>query len=107
MNKVKLRLLEEKAGSLLAQSGGIPMVWRPEAGKLAIQSTPFILDRLQSLGREVVYSPYVFSAVLVDPTDSEIVDRVEDSLLYLRGLQSPIAGMMALTWADEIDHNKG
>jgi len=38
----------------------------PEGGRIAIQESLFILERLRSLNRVVVYSPYVFTAILVD-----------------------------------------
>lgn len=107
MNKARLRQLEVKAGDRLFMSSGAPVVWRMEDGLVAIQESPFILDRLRSLGREITYSPYVFPAVLIEPTDSEVIDRIEDSSLYLKGLGAPIPALPALIWADEIDHNKG
>jgi hypothetical protein len=60
---------------------------------IAIQECPFILERLRSLNREIVYSPYVFTAILVYQEDRDIVEKVRGRFLYLKGLTSPIQGM--------------
>jgi hypothetical protein len=96
MNKTRLKKLEEKAEGVIDSSLGLPWVWRPEKGKVAIVESPFILARLKSLGREIIYSPYIFRAVIVEATDSEIIDRTEGRLLFLKGIKKPIHGMPEL-----------
>jgi len=96
MNKTRIKKLEEKAEGVVDTSLGLPWVWRPEGGKVAIVESPFILGRLKSLGREIIYSPYIFRAVLVEATDSEIIDRTEGRNLYLKGIKKPIKGMPEL-----------
>jgi hypothetical protein len=93
MNKNRLNKLEKSLGKQLQEEREAPAIWRPEGGKIAIQDSPFILQRLEDLEREAVYSPYVFSAILVDRKDREIVEKVEGSYLYLKGLATPIQGM--------------
>ena len=75
MNKNRLNRLEKSVGKQLQEWWGAPVVWRPEGGRMAIQESPFILERLRSLNREVVYSPYVFTAILVDQEDREIAEK--------------------------------
>lgn len=96
MNKNRLKKLEDLSEKTASSSTGLPVVWRPESDKVAIQESSFILDRLNSLGREIVRSPYIFGAVLVEPTDSEIIDRIEGRLLYLKGVKKPISGIAEL-----------
>lgn len=92
MNKTRIDKLEAKAEKVLHRDSKLPHVWRPEKGKIAIVASSWILDRLRELGREIIYSPYIFPAVYVDREDKEIVDRIEGRLLYLRGLKQPING---------------
>jgi len=61
-----------------------PAIWRPEGGKIAKQESVFIRESLRSLNREVVYSPYVFTAILVDQEDRDIVEKVRGRFLYLK-----------------------
>lgn len=96
MNKTRIDKLEAKAEDILLRDKIIPQVWRPEKGKIAIVATAFILDRLRDLGREIIYSPYIFHAVYVDREDKEIIDKIEGRLLYLRGLKQPINGTVEL-----------
>lgn len=96
MNKARVVKLEDKAETLLGKSKTLPYVWRIEEGKIAIVDSPWILDRLKKLGREIVYSPYIFTAIYIDPDDKEIVDRVEGNYLYLVGLKQPISGLPEL-----------
>ena len=96
MNKNRIKKLEEKAEGVVDTSRGLPKVWRPEGGKVAISESPFILERLRSLGREIAYSPYIFRAVLVEATDSEIIDRTEGRNLYLKGIKKPISGIVEI-----------
>jgi hypothetical protein len=103
--RAKLRTLEVRLGALLSGAGVVPALWRREAGMLAIHESPFILDRLGSLGKEIIYSSYVFPAVMIDPADSQIVERVEGEKLYLRGLPAPIPEIPGLVWDDEADHH--
>jgi hypothetical protein len=98
MNKNRILKLETKVEGELDRAKGIPHVWRPEEGKLAIVATSFIIDRLKSLNREIVYSPYIFKAVYVDREDRDIVDRIEGNNLYLKGLKNPIWGMPEIIW---------
>jgi hypothetical protein len=100
MNKNRLNRLEKSVGKQFEQEGGTPAIWRPEGGKIAIQESPFILERLRSLKREVVYSPYVFTAILVDQEDKDIVERVQGRFLYLKGLTSPIQGMPEIKFVE-------
>jgi len=93
MNKNRLNRLEKSVGKQLQEERVAPAIWRPEGGRIAIQESPFILERLLSLNREVLYSPYVFTAILVDQEDREVVEKVRGSFLYLKGLTSPIQGM--------------
>lgn len=93
MNKNRLNRLEKSLGKQLQEEREAPAIWRPEEGRIAIQESPFILQRLEDLGREPIYSPYVFTAILVDKKDREIVEKVEGSYLYLKGLANPIQGM--------------
>jgi hypothetical protein len=96
MNKNRIKKLETKIEQRQEIAIGVPTAWRPERGKIAIGESPFILDRLKELGREIVYSPYVFSAVLVEEIDREIIDRIEGKDLYLKGVKSPIFGITEL-----------
>jgi hypothetical protein len=98
MNKGRILKLETKVEGELDRSKGIPHVWRPEKGKLAIVATSFIIDRLKSLNREIVYSPYIFKAVYVDREDRDIIDRIEGRNLYLKGLKKPVLGMPEIIW---------
>jgi hypothetical protein len=100
MNKNRLNRLEKSVGEQLQEERGAPAIWRPEGGKIAIQESPFILERLHSLNREVVYSPYVFTAILVDQEDRDIVERVRGRLLYLKGLTSPIKGVPEIKFVE-------
>lgn len=93
MNKNRLNRLEKSVGKQLQEEKVAPAIWRPEGGRIAIQDSPFILGRLRSLNREIVYSPYVFRAILVDQEDRDIVEKVMGSFLYLKGLTNPIQGM--------------
>ncbi len=93
MNKNRLNRLEKSIGKQLQEEGGALAIWRPEGGRIAIQESPFILERLRSLNREVVYSPYIFTVILVDQEDRDIVEKVRGSFLYLKGLTNPIQGM--------------
>jgi hypothetical protein len=77
MDKNRLNRLEKSVGKQLQEEASAPAVWRPEGRRIAIQESPFILERLQSLNREVVYSPYVFSAILVDQEDTVLVEKVK------------------------------
>jgi hypothetical protein len=52
------------------------------------------------LNREVVYSPYVFTAILVDQEDRDIVEKVRGRFLYLKGLASPIQGMPEIKFVE-------
>jgi len=96
MNKGRLKKLEETADRVINTSRRLPHVWRWEKGKVAIYPSPFILEKLKELNREVVYSPYMFNAVFVDPGEKEIIDRIEDRLLYLKGVKKPINRMPEL-----------
>ena len=69
----------------ISKKSSASAVWRPEGGRIAIQVSPFILERLRSLNREVVYSPYVFTAILVDQEDRDMVEKVRGTLLYPKG----------------------
>jgi hypothetical protein len=100
MNKNRLNRLEKSVGKQLQEQSVAPAIWRPEGGRIAIQESPFILERLQSLDREVVYSPYVFSAILVDQEDIDIVEKVRGKLLYLKGLNSPIKGVSEIKFVE-------
>jgi hypothetical protein len=100
LNKNRLNRLEKSVGKQLQEEGGAPAVWRPEGGMMAIQECPFILERLRSLNREVVYSPYVFSAILVDQEYKEVVEKVRGRFLYLKGLTSPIQGMPEIKFVE-------
>ena len=100
MNKNRLNRLEKSVGKQLQEERVAPAIWRPEGGRIAIQESPFILERLRSLNREVVYSPYVFTAILVDQEDREIVEKVRGSFLYLKGLTSPIQGMPEIKFVE-------
>ena len=100
MNKNRLNRLEKSVGKQLQEDGGAPAVWRPEGRLMAIQECPFILERLRSLNREVVYSPFVFTAILVDQEDRDIVEKVRGRFLYLKGLNSPIQGMPEIKFVE-------
>ncbi len=100
MNKNRLNKLEEWVGKQFLEEREAPAVWRPEGRRIAIQESPFILERLRSLNREVVYSPYVFSAILVDQEDKEVVEKVRGRFLYLKGLNSPIQGMPEIKFVE-------
>jgi len=76
MNKNRLNRLEKPVGKQLQEVRVAPAIWRPEGGRIAIQESPFILERLRSLNREVVYSPYVFTAILVDQEDRDIEKKL-------------------------------
>jgi hypothetical protein len=98
MNKTRIKKLEVKTEQRLSLVDGSPVVWRPEEGKIAIGESPFILDKLKSLDREIVYSPRAFSAVLVEATDREVIDRIEGQYLYLVGLKAPISGLLEIVF---------
>ena len=98
MNKTRIEKLEARVEKAKDKDKTLPHVWRPEEGKLAIVATSWILDRLKELGREIVYSPYIFVSVYVDREDREIVDRIEGRNLYLKGLKAPIKGMPEIKW---------
>lgn len=100
MNKSRIAKLENRAEQVLQRDNKIPHIWRPEEGKVAIVATSFILDRLRELGREIVYSPYIFEAVYVDREDKEIIDRIEGRNLYLRGVKQPIKGAPELIFIE-------
>jgi len=100
VNKNRLNRLEKSIGKQLQEERLTPAIWRPEGGSIAIQECPFIIERLQSLNREVVYSPYVFTAILVDQEDRDIVEKVRGTLLYLKGLTSPIQGMSEILFKE-------
>ena len=100
MNKNRLNKLEKWVGKQILEEREAPAVWRPEGGMMAIQECPFILERLRSLNREVVYSPFVFTAILVDQEDRDIVEKVRGSFLYLKGLVSPIQGMPEIKFVE-------
>lgn len=100
MNKNKLIRLEKSVEKQLQVERLAPVIWRPEGGRIAIQKSPFFLERLWSLNREVVYSPYVFTAILVDQEDRDIVEKVRGSFLYLKGLTSPIQGMPEIKFVE-------
>ena len=100
MNKNRLNRLEKTVGKQLQEERFAPVIWRLEEGKIAIQESPLILDRLKSLNREVVYSPYVFTAILVDQKDRDIIERVSGRLLYLKGLAEPIKGMPEIKFVE-------
>jgi hypothetical protein len=61
-----------------------PAIWRPEGRRIAIQESPFILEWLRSLNRAVVYSSYVFTAILVDQEDRDIVVKLGDHFFTSR-----------------------
>jgi hypothetical protein len=96
MNKGRLKKLEEIADRVIDTSSGLPHVWRPEGGKIVIYDSPFILDKLKELNREIVYSPYIWGGVFIDPEDKDIIDRIEGRLLYLKGIKKPISGIPEL-----------
>jgi hypothetical protein len=98
MNKNRLKKLEEQRDKAIERAFGMSSIWRPEAGKIAIQKSDFIVGRLKSLGREISYSPYVFEAILVEATDSEVIERIEGKLLYLKGIKKPIQGIQEFIW---------
>ena len=100
MNKNRLNRLEKSIGKQLQEERVAPAVWRPEGGMMAIQECPFILERLRSLNREIVYSPYVFTAILVDQEGKEVVEKVRGRFLYLKGLTSPIQGMPEIKFVE-------
>jgi hypothetical protein len=100
MNKNRLNRLEKSVGKQLQEEWEAPAVWRPEGGRMAIQESPFILERLRSLNREVVYSPYVFTAILIDQEDRDIIEKVRGRFLYLKGLASPIQGMPEIKFVE-------
>lgn len=102
MNRSRLNRLEKSVGKQLQEVRVAPAIWRPEGGKIAIQKSPFILERLRSLNREIVYSPYVFTAILVDQEDKYIVEKVRGRFLYLKGLTSPIQGMSGIKFVEVI-----
>ena len=100
MNKNRLNRLEKSLGKQLQEERKAPAIWRPEGGRIAIQESPFILGRLRSLNREVVYSPYVFTAILIDQEDKDIVEKVRGSFLYFKGLINPIQGMPEIKFVE-------
>jgi hypothetical protein len=100
MNKNRLNRLEKSIGKQLQEERLTPAIWRPEGGSIAIQESPFILQRLEDLGREAVYSPLVFTAVLVDINDRDIVEKVEGRYLYLKGLATPIQGVQEIKFIE-------
>lgn len=105
MNKSRVNKLEAKAQGILQRDLNFPYVWRPEEGKIAIVDTPWMLARLTQLGREIVRSPYFFTAVYVDKHDSEIIERIEGRLLYLKGIKEPLHGLPEL-FEEEPGHNE-
>lgn len=100
MNKSRIVKLENRAEQVLQRDNKLPYVWRPEEGKVAIVATSWILDRLTELGREIVYSPYIFDAVYVDREDSEIIDRIEGRLLFLKGIKQPLHGLSEMIFVE-------
>ena len=100
MNKNRLNRLEKSVGKQIQEERIAPAIWRPEEGRIAIQESPFILERLLSLNREAIYSPYVFTAILVDQEDREIVEKVRGSFLYLKGLTNPIQGLPEIKFVE-------
>ena len=100
MNKNRLNRLEKSVGKQLQKESVVPSIWRPEGGRIAIQESPFILERLRSLNRELVYSPYVITVILVDQEERGIVEKVRGSFLYLKGLTSPIQGMPEIKFVE-------
>lgn len=96
MNKNRIVKLESKSDTGIDRSKTLPYVWRLEEGKIAIVETPWILERLKNLGREINYSERIFNAVYVNLEDREIVDRVEGKDLYLVGLKKPVSGLPEL-----------
>ncbi len=96
MNKGRLKKLEDRAERVAVRSKNLPWVWRWEKGKIGIIECSFILDKLKELNRDIVYSPYIWKAVFIDPEDKEIIDRIEGRLLYLKGMREPIKGMPEL-----------
>lgn len=105
MKRARIEKLEAKAQGILQRDLKFPYVWRPEEGKIAIVDTPWMLERLTQLGREIVRSPYFFTAVYVDRDDREIIDRIEGRLLYLRGIKEPLHGLPEL-FEEEPEHNE-
>jgi hypothetical protein len=99
MNKIRVKKLEDKAERLIDTSLNLPHVWRWEEGKVAIYPSPFILDRMKELNREIIYSPYIWKAIFLDPQDKEIIDRIEGIDLYLKGVKKPIKGLPELIFA--------
>jgi hypothetical protein len=96
MNDNRIKKLESKAKRIIYSSEKIPHIWRPEGGKIAISPSSFILDKLKELKREIVYSPYIFRAVLINPKDVDIIDKIEGRNLYLKGIDKPINGISEL-----------
>jgi hypothetical protein len=59
MNKNRINRLEKSVGMLQEESIA-PAIWRTERGKIAIQKSYFILERLESLDREVWPTPHMY-----------------------------------------------
>jgi hypothetical protein len=101
MNKNRVKKLEESAKDRLYKNLNLPATWRPEEGKIAIAESNYILERLRSLGREIVYSQYsVFKAVFVEENDREIIERIVGRMLFLKGIEVPISGLPPLIFVD-------
>jgi hypothetical protein len=102
MNKGRIKNLENSSGNKIEKY--FPIIWRREEGKIAIGESPFILERLQDLGRETVYSPYIWPAVYIEETDKEIIERIEGTDLYLKGVPRPLKGFPEIIWVNAGDN---
>lgn len=105
MNKKRLSQIEERVKEATTPKNYYPWVAWLERGYLYIPKTPFLVERLESLGREVEVAPWMSSNMIkIDPEDREIVKDISEDYLTLVGMDKPIK-YLTIVWVSGNSNN--
>lgn len=104
MNKQRLNRIEDKVKETTTPKLYYPYSGWMEEGYLYIVKTPFILERLEGLGREIVVKWMGYPGIKVDPEDKDIVEKITEDYFTLVGMDKPIK-YFTINWVDGASNN--
>lgn len=98
MNRQRLNRIEKEIASTSMEDYYPVNAWREE-DYLYISKSPFILERLQELGRDIVEDYLGYPGIRVSPEDTEVIESLTETEVRLRGMSKPI-GYMKMSWTN-------
>jgi len=95
MKAARVKRLEQSQSSRF-----FSLSWREANNGVAIKESSYLLDLLQKLNREPMYSEFIIGGkhLIIDPEDRAIVDRIDGDKLYLAGLDKPHRQTVGIKW---------